>query len=310
MKLENDTSHAFIDLSKVGRTDWRSVALTALLVKFLSFAIAMISVIAVVSANFSRHGLFHIFTSVIADLADAVAYIFGLWLACKKIIRRPFLSLISTDMTFDIRRCFLGAAVFLLSNTFSLAAISLFFSMRTGTWLIPFHHFEWPRYNDQIVESVGMSMVIPFLAFAEELVFRGWLTQTLKRYIRAPIIVVALVAVLFAAYHTQYGLREKMLMTAYSVGLSVLSLRDQRLELAIGAHSMMNVYATLQILFLTGPLPHTPIPETTLDWCALVILKGALPFAVMYGLLQRTGGWFILNSTHLVRPGDVQPIHP
>ncbi|MFT4510597.1 CPBP family intramembrane glutamic endopeptidase [Caballeronia sp. 15711] len=152
-----------------------------------------------------------------------------------------------------------------------------------------------------------MLIVIPFLAFAEELFFRAWLTQTIRHYIRSTIIVVALVAVLFAAYHTQYDLREKMLMVVSSLGFSALSLRDQRLELAIGAHSMMNVCATLQVLFFTGPLPQAQVPATMLDWCTLVILKGALPLVLMYGVLQKTGGWSAPTDARLASPDEVQP---
>lgn len=310
MKPENNFSFAFIDLARMGRTDWRTVALTILLVKFLSILFVMISLIVAVSPTFFKHPLFHIpdaDRTVIFELAEAAASIFGFWLACKKFLRRPFRSLISTDMTFDIRRCLLGAALYLPANALGLVAMSLFFSMRAGVWLVPFRHFEWPHHNEQIITSIGVLIVIPVLAFAEELFFRAWLTQTLRHYIRSTVAVVALVAVLFAAYHTQYDLREKMLMVVCSLGFSALSLRDQRLELAIGAHSMMNVCATLQSLFFTGPLPHAQVPATMLDWCTLVILKGALPLVMMYGVLQKTGGWSAPTDARLASPGEVQP---
>ena len=309
MKIEDGFSRAFIDLARLGRTDWRSVALTILLVKFLSILLGLISVIVVVSPIFSEYRFFQISNAhktLVFQVADAIAYIFGFWLACKKILRRPFRSLISTDMSFDIRRCLLGAALCLGANALSLIALSLFFSVRAGGWLFPFDHFEWPHHDDQTVASIGTLVVIPFLAFAEELVFRGWLTQTLGHYIRSMIAVAALVAVLFVATHTQYDFREKILIMLYSLGLSALSLRDQRLELAIGAHSMMNVCATLQLLFFTGPPSPTTIPATTLDFWIIVILKGALPYALMYGVLQKTRGWFAPTDARLTSPGDVQ----
>jgi membrane protease YdiL (CAAX protease family) len=308
MKPESNFSRVFIDLAKIGRTDWRSVALTILLVQFL----LLISGIPVFSLIFVAHRLFHISDAdktVVFDVADAAARTFGLWLACKKILRRPFRSLISTDMTFDIRRCLLGAALYLAANAISLMAISLFFSMRAGAWLVPFGHFEWPHHNDQIVVSMGMLIVIPFLAFSEELFFRAWLTQALGHYIRSTIIVVALVAALFAAGHSQYDLRMKMLIVVDSFGFSALSLRDRRLELAIGAHSMMNICVTLQLLFFAGPLPHAQVPATTLDTWTIIVLKGALPCALMYGLLEKTRGWFASTDGSLTSPGNVHPRH-
>lgn len=312
MRPENNFSRAFIDLAKMGRTDWRGDAWTFLLVKFLSYLFGTISLIVMVSSIFSKDGHLPIpvaDSTRLFEAADAVACIFGLWLACKKILRRPFRSLISTDLTFDIRRCLLGAALYFAANAISYMAISLFTSMRAGTWMFTVRHFEWPHRHDQIFVAMANLCVIPLLAFAEELFFRAWLTQTLGRYIRSAIAVVALVAVLFAAAHSQYDLRMKMLIFANSLGFSALSLRDQRLELAIGAHSMMNVCATLYSLFFMGPLSQARIPATSLDYWSLVVLKGVLPFVLMYGVLQKTGGWFAAADERLAGQAQNSPRH-
>jgi uncharacterized protein len=100
-----------------------------------------------------------------------------------------------------------------------------------------------------------------------------------------------------------------MVIAANSLGFSALSLRDNRLELAIGAHSMLNVFATLQSLFFTATLRPMHIPATMSDCCAMVILKGVLPFALMYGFLQKTGGWLAPTGTHLASPNDIRPNH-
>jgi membrane protease YdiL (CAAX protease family) len=310
MKPESVFSRAFINLAKMGRTDWRSVVLTFLLVKFLVLLLGLAGVVAVVPSTLSEHLPFHISDAdktIVFPVVEATAYVFGLWLACKKILRRPFLSLISTDMTLDIRRCLLGAALYLLASVLSFMATSLFYSTRAGTWLVPLGRFEWPHHNNQIGTSMALLIAIPSLAFAEELFFRAWLTQTLGHYIRSTFAVVALVAVLFAAAHTQYELRLKVAIALSSLGLSSLSLRDQRLELAIGAHAMMNVWATLMLLFFTGPHPHAQVPTTTLDLWTHIILKEVLPFALMYGLLQKTGRWFAPTDARLASPGDIQP---
>jgi uncharacterized protein len=301
-----------MDLAKMGRTDWRSVALTILLIKFLTILFDMSSLLVLDSPIFPGHQILHVPSAdklFVYDAGEAAAYVFGLWLSCKKIMRRPFWSLISTNMTFHIRRCLLGAALYLPAFALSLLALSLFFSMRAGTWVVPIRHFQWPQHNEQIVASVGMLIIIPFLAFAEELCFRAWLTQTLGHYIRSTLIVVTLVAVLFAAYHSQYDLREKMVMMLTSLGFSALSLRDQRLELAIGAHSMLNVCATLQSTFFAGALPHGLIPPTTLDWSIIIVLKGALPCALMYGVLRKARRGFAPTDVRLTSSSDFQPRH-
>ena len=310
MKPENNFPRAFIDLARLGRTDWRSIGLTFLLVKFLAIFFSLVSVVALALPIFSEHRLLHIPDTdkvPVYAAAEAAASVFGFWLACRKILRRPFRSLISVDMTFNIRRCFLGGALYLAANVVSFLAVAIFALMRTGAWVIMPGHLEWPNQNDQVVESIGMLIVIPFMAFVEELFFRAWLTQTVGRYIRSVTTVVVLVSLIFAAYHTQYDWRGKALVMIAALGFSALSLRDQRLELAVGAHSMMNICATLHILFFTGPrlLAHTP--AATFDWCVLLILKGALPFALMYLWLQKTGAWFAPTDACLVSRDDVQP---
>lgn len=308
-KLINSSPNAFIDLARLGRTGWRRDASAFLLVKFIILVFSLSSLIPVNSAIFSEHRFFPTIDAernLVFELVEALACVFGLWLACKRILRRPFRSLISVDMTFDIRRCLLGAALYLPVGVIGIVGMSCFFSMRAGTWLIPFHHFEWPHHHDQIAASIIKLIAIPFLAFSEELYFRAWLTQTLGRYIRSTTIVVMLVAVLFADAHSQYDLRMKALVLANSFGFSALSLRDKRLELAVGAHSMGNICVTLQLLFFTGPLPHMHTQVTMLDWSALIILKGILPYALMYGLLQRMGGWFTSSHARLASPDDIQ----
>ncbi len=308
MKLENYLSRAFIDLAKIGRTNWRTVALTFLLIKFLTYLLSLISLVTMASAISFEHRLFYIPDAGKRDVyavVEAAAWIFGLWLACKQILRRPFRSLISTDMTFDIRRCFLGAALCLPANAVSLIACSLFSLMTVG--VLPFNHFEWPRYNEQLIASIGMLIMVPFLAFAEELFFRAWLTQTVGHYIRPTILVVALVAVLFAAAHTNYDFRTKAQMMFDSLGLSALCLRDRRLELSIGAHSMMNLCVALQLLFFTGPLPHMASLATSFDIWSIAILRSVLPYAIMFQLMQMTRGWYVPTAGRLTISGHIDP---
>lgn len=310
MKQKNKFPRAFIDLAKIGRTNWRSIGLTLLLLAFLKILLTLSALVVLLSPT--EYRIFHIphaYKIVVPGMVESTAYISGLWISCKTILRRPFRSLISTEMTFDIRRCFLGAALYVPAFALSLAALSFLFSMRAGTWVVPFRHFQWPRHNDQIVASMAMLIVIPFAAFAEELCFRAWLTQTLGRYIRSTITVVALVAVLFAAGHSQYELHDKAIVMLSSLGFSALSLRDQRLELAIGAHSMLNICAMLQSLFFSGLPPHGLVAPTTLDWSIMIILKGALPYALMYGVLQKSKGWFAPVDTRMGSTVDIQSAH-
>ncbi|RKE23927.1 CAAX prenyl protease-like protein [Paraburkholderia sp. BL23I1N1] len=302
-------SYSFIDLAKLGRTDWRAAVLTVFIIALLSI-ICNWSVLLLTGGSlyFRNYHIADVVKTIVHAATDPVISVFGFWIACRKVLRRRFRSLISADLTFRFRRCLLGAALYLPVNVIGYLTMALYSSARYGAWMFPFGHFEG-IHGEQIVKLIGALISFPFLAFAEEVYFRGWLTQTIGQYIRMPFVVVAVVAVAFAAYHTQYNLQLKMVMLFSSLGFSALSLRDQRLELAVGAHTMMNICAALQILFLTGPLSHmqTSATVTTFDWFALAVIKGALPLALMYWFLQKTGGWFAPTDTRTASTIAVQP---
>lgn len=129
-----------------------------------------------------------------------------------------------------------------------------------------------------------------------------WVVNANARAICAfPLIVVAIVAALFAIYHTQYDWPIKTTLFFCSLGFSALSLRDQRLELSIGAHTMMNICAMMLPILFTHAQPHAHIstpgfvnnPGLIADAVVFAILKGVLPFALMYWLLKKTNGWFV-----------------
>ena len=294
--MKSTTDYSFIDLAKLGRTHWRTTLLTVMLIASISIlgtlGVLMLSGWSLYSSHFRITDLGK---TLVHAGSDPVVCVFGFLIACKWILHRPFRSLISADLNFSFRRCLFGAAVFLPANLIALAAMALYASIRDGAWIIPFGHFRQPN-GSQIFAACIAVVGIPFLAFAEELLFRGWLTQTLRQYVRPPLAVVAIVAMAFAAYHTQYDFHMKVLLFFASFGFSALSLRDQRLELAIGAHTMLNISVALNMLFFTG-LPHiqTSVQATTFDWVSLVVLKGVLPFALMYWFLQKTDGWFVPN---------------
>ncbi|MDP9651823.1 CPBP family glutamic-type intramembrane protease [Paraburkholderia caledonica] len=284
-------SYSFIDLAKLGRTNWWVPILTILLIAVVGSFFSFVVGITLGGSIYLK--TIHIATigaDLISGATNKVLAILGFWLACRYILRRPFRSLISADLTFRIRRCLFGAALYLPAHIVSLMILTIYISMRSRALVIPFRHFESPTFIHVLVWLLEL-IAIPFFAFSEELFFRGWLTQTLKLYVRFAIVVVAIVAVVFAAYHAQYNLHQKMEIFASSLGFSALSLRDQRLEFSIGAHTMTNICVTLQNLFFAGYLPSMHFTVVPLDWYALAFIKGALPFALMYWFLQKTNGW-------------------
>lgn len=297
-------TYFFIDLAELGRTEWWAPVLTLLVIAFISILSTLSVLIFTGWSVYFTHFNAAAQAKGLLTSGGTFVGVLGFWFACKFVLRRPFRSLISVDLRFSVRRCLFGAALFLPVNLMALAAITLYASARYGAWIIPFGHLRLPD-GGQIFAAAAAIVAFPFLAFSEELFFRGWLTQTLRQYLRLRLVVVAIVALAFAAYHTQYDFHTKAMLFAASLGLSALSLRDQRLELAVGAHTMLNICVALEMLFFTGTWhTQTSAPVMTFDWVFLVVLKGTLPFALMYWFLQETNGWFA--SKRATEVADVQ----
>lgn len=307
MKNEKDYARDFIDLAKLGRTDWRSLALTILIFGCLSAIGTFCALLLPIPGMHAYRSLYlHHFSFNLATLnllsdAGGPVGILGFWLVCKYVLRRPFCSLISIDLKFSVKRFLLGAVLYLAAYVVSVAIMWIYAGVRFDAWTSPIGSFS-PHIdlnvNPFLMAPSGLVLLlgVSFLAFGEELYMRGWLTQTLGQYIRIPAVVVVLIAVLFALLHTQYKWPVKTVMFFDSVGFSFLSLRDRRLELSVGAHSMTNIWAWSIPIIFTGQSSNIPI--SIADAIVFALAKSALPLSLMYLFLQKTNSWFKSTGKH------------
>lgn len=309
MKTKNDSARIFIDLAKLGRTDWRALALTILILACIG-AVASLGALMLPIPGMERFRslYFHHFSINLAiqnllTSAGGPVGVLGFWLACKFVLRRPFASLISVDLKFSVKRFLLGAALYLAAYMVSLVAMYIYAGLRFDVWSSPIGHLQFPQTDpnvNPILKILAASFLlfgISFFAFGEELYMRGWLTQTLGQYICVPVVVVVIVAVSFALLHTQYKWPVKFEMFLVAVGFSALSLRDRRLELAVGAHSMTNIWAGLKSIIYTGQ--YVDFPISLPDLIVFDLIKTTLPVALMYWFLTKTNGWFTPTGERL-----------
>ena len=154
--------------------------------------------------------------------------------------KRPWLSVVTPSLTLDWRRLAIGAGV-QAALALPLLALAL---LVTG--------LPWRSNAAWSVVATAL-LLIPFQAASEEIIFRGYLTQALGRVFCSRTKIVVGVGILFAALHwNQYGLLTMPYIFLVSVILSLVSLRDDRLELTIGAHTAWNWIGVNQIPLLSG----------------------------------------------------------
>jgi len=193
-----------------------------------------------------------------------------------RIHRRPWQSLVAPNLRIDRRRLAIGFGVELAILAGQLAILRVAFG------------WTWAFSLRPVLPLIAAGLLlVPLQAASEEILFRAYLTQALGRIVRSRIAIALAVALVFGLLHLNaYGPLTVPYFFVVSLIFSLVSLRDDRLELAIGGHSAMNLVA----FTLAASVPVEPgqigIVETTVTFngaaIAILILNGAL----FYGLTR------------------------
>ncbi|MDH5535009.1 MAG: CPBP family intramembrane metalloprotease [Betaproteobacteria bacterium] len=166
----------------------------------------------------------------------------GLALAMRVLHRRPLMSLVAPGNSIAWHRIFQGAALWALLAVISVAVEHSLYPDR--------YQFTFNAGRFFVFAAVAL-VLTPIQTTTEELVFRGYIMQGLATMVRAPLAVAIVSAAIFTVPHLmnpemRYG---GMLLAAsyFTIGLllAVVTLRDGRLELAIGVHAANNLTLVL-----------------------------------------------------------------
>ncbi len=212
---------AFIDLAALGVNSPRSYAVSLLAIVLLPSATAVV-------LAFVGEGLGAVAQYLPIVVAGIVASGAVVWSH-----RRPALSLVAPDLRIDVRRLAIGVGV----EVAIVGAQLMLLRLVSGAPLRFVPTQAWPLLALTLC-------LIPLQAASEEILFRGYLTQALGRLLSSRCAIAALVALAFGILHlTAYGPLTVAYFAVLSLIYSLVSLRDDRLELAIGGHAGMNACA-------------------------------------------------------------------
>jgi membrane protease YdiL (CAAX protease family) len=227
----------YLDLALLGRNEWWRYALGALVIAFSWMVLGYVP-------------LFLLPPPLFAPPFDFIAVNFtifmmlaGLAFVVKLIHRRPLLSLISQEQRMDWRRVARAAAAWAVLMAAAVVLEHLLFPERY------YFSFNPERF---FVYLVLVLLLTPLQCLAEELVFRGYVMQGLGRLMRNPLAIAVLSSIVFTAPHLlnpevhEHG-ATIMAANYFAIGmlLATVTLRDGRLELAIGLHAANNVLLAL-----------------------------------------------------------------
>lgn len=191
----------------------------------------------------------------ISYIAIHITYVFfaiGILSAVKFLHQRKSLTLISANATFEWRRFAMGFSLWLL-----LASLQTSVEL----WL-NFHSFTWNFQPAAWLSFLPWALILtPIQTSTEEILFRGYLLQGLGLLVRQPIALTLIASLPFAIAH--WGNPEMTRGFAWigltyllmAVFLTWITLKDSRLELALGIHAANNLFIMLLVNTSDSALP-------------------------------------------------------
>lgn len=226
----------------------------------------------------------------ISYIAIHFAYAFfalGICLAVKFLHRRPVLTLISPNARFIWSRFGLGFSLW-----FGLASLQsgVEFLLQPDAFIWNFQPADWLAFLPWAL------VLTPIQTSAEELLFRGYMLQGLGLIVRQPLALTLIASLPFAIAH--WGNPEMMRGSEWiglsylvmAIFLTVITLQDNRLELALGVHAANNLFIVLLVNTPDSALPspalllqHTPA-DPRFTFVSLLVA-----ITIFYGWVFRRG---------------------
>ena len=228
----------YLDLALQGRNAWWRYALGAFTIAFFWLVLGYVPYLLLLGAGLSDSLLEYLAVNFSIFMMLA-----GLVLTVKLIHRRPLLTLVTPEARVDWRRIARGVLVWTVIAAAIVVVEHVLYPDRY------YLSFDGGRF---FLFLAPVLVLTPVQAATEELVFRAYAMQGLARLTRRPAALAIASSLLFTAPHLlnpevhQYG---TLIMAAnyFAIGmlLATVTLRDGRLELAIGVHAVNNVFLAL-----------------------------------------------------------------
>lgn len=171
-----------------------------------------------------------------------LALMIGIIITVKLVHGRPFRSLFSATNQFSLKRFFTGYGLWMVMLML-LSVLSYWRYPQDIVW-----NFQPQAWGLLLLASL---LLTPLQIGAEELFCRGYLMQGLGLLTRNKLLLVSLPSVLFALAHFSNPEMARgavwMALQYWCLGvfLAFITLRDNRLELALGIHAAQNMFVLL-----------------------------------------------------------------
>jgi membrane protease YdiL (CAAX protease family) len=216
--------------------------------------------------------------------ASLLTLLAGVVVAVRLVHRRPVGSLITPTGRVDARRLLRSVVVFgvLMAASHAIWAVS-----HPSNYELTLDLDRWLLLLPVIVTVTSLQV------FAEELFFRGYVLQALGLATRRRWLLVTISAVEFAIPHVfnvalgGHWVTGSLYYLTMGAFFALVTLRDGRLELAIGAHAANNLFVALLVNAPHSAMPTQAIWRTGEDSSLYGLFATLVITAIFYTLLVR-----------------------
>jgi uncharacterized protein len=288
----------YLDLARRGKNDWWRYVLAVLVMLFMwqiigSLPAAALVILGVLRGNLqagSETGVLpgtDPLTGFIGLMMASVFFMVGIYLAIHFIHRRRFLTLITPANSIAWGRFFQGFGVWFLLSGLMAVVEALLYPGR----------YVWTLDLQHLFLFVFLALFfIPIQTSAEELFFRGYILQGFGLRLHNIWVLSTISGLLFGLPHllnpeaSANYLLFGFYYFAFGFSLAYITLREGRLELALGAHAANNLFS---VIFANYTITALPSPSlftiTVLDafYSVPAALIGMAIFITLFARLWR-----------------------
>lgn len=258
----------FLENALEGKNDWWRY----LLIIFISLVGANIigSIpLLIVMTNYSSENIYSInelislgMDSNVLLLLMIIPFVIGLillFLMFSSIHKRKRISLINGEKSIRWKRIFVSAGIYFVLSSISFLVSYL---LNPQDFILQFDIYKF------LPLLVIVLLFIPLQTSFEELLFRSYLSQAVSVATRNRILAILIPAIMFALMHLlnpeveEYGFW--LVMPQYlffGLVFGLISILDDGIELAIGAHAMNNIFASLFVTYESSVLQTSAVFE-------------------------------------------------
>lgn len=252
--MNNTVMNDFLALARQGKNDWWRFILAILTIlvawQLVGAAPTILLILWVMmdgdpSTSVALDGTFpgvNVNISFLVMMLASWAFVVGIFIAVRFIHQRKFITLVTPARSIDWKRLFQGFFIWLGLSALVGVVESLLYPGRY-VFTLDLHQF--------LPFLFLALLMIPIQTTAEELFFRGYLLQGFGLRIRNIFILSIVSGIIFMLPHllNPEAKLNYILMSFYyfSIGavMAYISLRDGRLELALGMHAANNLFTGL-----------------------------------------------------------------